>query len=461
MRYSLTFLQEHYDVLVGALFPSPTERAAYLLCGLAVGSDETRLLVREVIPIPDADVTSASAAHISIPVTTYVKWLKRADETKQCLVFVHSHPEGYLKFSPQDDSEEPDFFRTAYTRIKKTGMHASIVLTDPSHIIGRVWLPDGSHVPLECIRILGRRFRFVRDYAGADPQEAFFDRQIRAFGQEFQPVLRALHVAVVGAGGTGSAICEQLIRLGIGSVTVIDGGEFEVSNIGRVYGSLATDDGINKPNIVKRLANSVGVGTAVTTIYKPITFKSAFRYLKDCDVVFGCTDDQVGRSLLSAFARYYLTPVFDMGVAINPNEDGSIERIEGRVTTLLAGTACLYCRNRISPQGVRAESIHELDPAQAAALRREGYLLGVQEHAPSVIPFTTAIASVAISELLHRLTGFMGDDRVTSEVIYRMDWNRIRTNCTPPEPGCVCSNRAKWGVGDTRPLLDVTWRPEQ
>src|SRR5262249_41649814 len=140
--------------------------------------------------------------------------------------------------------------------------------------------------------------------------------------------------------------------------------------------------------------------------------------------------------------------------------DGIVERIEGRVTTLMPGAACLYCRNRISPLGIRAESLQELDPAQAEQLRREGYLIGLAETAPSVIPFTTAIASAATTELLHRLTGFMGSDRNASEVIYRVDSSRMRTNSVPPSPECRCANRAEWGVGDVRPMLGVVWRPE-
>jgi hypothetical protein len=148
-----------------------------------------------------------------------------------------------------------------------------------------------------------------------------------------------------------------------------------------------------------------------------------------------------------------------MGVAID-SSDGTVDRVEGRVTTLMPGTACLFCRRRISPEGIRAESSEEFDPAQAARLRDEGYLLGVPETAPSVITFTTAVASSAVMELLHRLTGFMGADRTTSEVIHRFDWTRTRTNSVDPDAGCACSDRTRSGLGDTRPMLDVIWRPE-
>ena len=73
---------------------------------------------------------------------------------------------------------------------------------------------------------------------------------------------------------------------------------------------------------------------------------------RTCDAIFGCTDDEWGRSLLTRLAIYYAIPVFDMGVKID-SEDGIIRSINGRVTTLLPGTACLYCRGRITAERSR------------------------------------------------------------------------------------------------------------
>jgi molybdopterin/thiamine biosynthesis adenylyltransferase/proteasome lid subunit RPN8/RPN11 len=459
MRYSITFLEEDYERLTSILFPADVERGAYLLCGLSVGPSETKLLVRNVVALEKTEINSASPVHISIPAPMYVKWLKRADELNNCIVFVHSHPNGYDDFSDKDYSEEQQFFSTAHNRIHRKGVHASLVLSSPTHVIGRVWLADGTNQALECIRIIGRRFRYIRNYTDLDIDIAFFDRQVRAFGHEFQPVLKRLHVGVVGAGGTGSSVFEQLVRLGIGTITIIDDDKFDPSNINRVYGAYSTDAELHKTLIAKRSANMIGLGTRVINVTLPITYKSSIEKLKDCDVIFGCTDDQAGRSLLTRFALYYLTPVIDVGVAIDSNV-GMVERVEGRVTVLMPGTACLYCRRRISPKGISDEIIQQSDPIQADNLRKEGYLIGVQEPAPAVISFTTTIAASAVSELLHRLTGFMGDDRLTSEIIHRIDWNRVRTNSTQAEPDCFCTDRSLWGTGDTRPLLGVTWRLE-
>jgi hypothetical protein len=128
---------------------------------------------------------------------------------------------------------------------------------------------------------------------------------------------------------------------------------------------------------------------------------------RECDLIFGCTDDEWGRSLLSKFAIYYLIPVFDMGVKID-SESGSIHSIQGRVTTLLPSAPCLFCRGRIRADRVREESINATDPQRADELRKEGYAPELEDPAPAIIPFTTAIASSAIIEFIQRLRGFMG-----------------------------------------------------
>jgi len=49
-----------------------------------------------------------------------------------------------------------------------------------------------------------------------------FDRNIRFFGTEGQAKLRNAHVAVIGCGGLGQHVIQQLAFLGIGKLTLIE-----------------------------------------------------------------------------------------------------------------------------------------------------------------------------------------------------------------------------------------------
>jgi molybdopterin/thiamine biosynthesis adenylyltransferase len=461
MRYILTILQEDYERLLSVLFENDSaEHAAYLTCRLSASESEHALLVRQIIPVAAEHIFSSSATHMTISSRSFTSAMKKASDRKECFVFAHSHPPGCPDHSPQDDEEEQKLFRTAYTRIRTPGVHASLVFCEGKLTAARIWLPDGSLAPMERVRIIGDRFRFLFfDQQTDEPVPEFFDRQVRAFGSDIQKLLRRLRIGVVGVGGTGSSVSEQLIRLGVGALTIADGEVFQSSNVNRVYGSRLIDNGIAKVKLIERMAADIGVDTDVVFLDKPISFESVLRAFRHCDVIFGCTDDEWGRSLLTRLAIYYGVPVFDMGIKVD-SEDGTIRTVQGRVTTLLPGTACLFCRGRVSSDQIAAESARALDPEGAAELEREGYIPELRATAPAVIPFTTTVAASAITEFLHRLTGFLGSDRRSSEVLHLIDDGRIRTNARSSREDCFCADRTLWDRGDVNPFLDLTWRTE-
>jgi molybdopterin/thiamine biosynthesis adenylyltransferase len=463
MRHTLTFLETQYAQLTEHLFGEghDRERAAYLLCGLSHTSAEARLLVRQVICVPDTDLLSQSDDHLSIPASSFLPVMKKADREHASFVLVHSHPKGIPNHSAQDDQEEPGLFRTAYNRIStKNALHSSLIVSEPNMTQGRVWLDGGDTCPIDVIRIIGRRIRFIpRGGLYGSVDTSFHDRAVRAFGPDLQPLLQSLTVGVVGAGGTGSSVTEQLIRLGIGHLVVADGQALERSNVSRVYGSQTDDVGISKAVLMGRLARHLGFNTRVDLIKWPITYQSAMKKFRDCDIIFGCTDDQWGRSLLSLFSIEYCVPVFDLGVKID-SKDGVIRSIPGRVTTLMPGLPCLYCRRQITPEGVAAELLQELAPEEANERRREGYIPELPDAEPAVIAFTTATAAVSISELLNRLTGFKGEGYQAGELLIRFDESAIKKPGAVQQPGCICTDATRIGRGDQTRFLGQTWREE-
>jgi Prokaryotic homologs of the JAB domain len=213
VRYTVSFTEDGYAHLTRHLFGRGCEEGAYLLCRIARTSGEVRLLVRDVIPVEADDVISASTTHMKIRSRSFLRAMKRAHLTKHCFAFAHSHPPDVPQHSAQDDEEEQKLFRTAYIRICGAPVHASLVFATPENPCGRIWLSDGSTQPIERIRVVGSRFRFYFSSARGELISPIYDRQVRAFGKDFQRILHRLHFGVVGSGGTGSAIVEELVRL--------------------------------------------------------------------------------------------------------------------------------------------------------------------------------------------------------------------------------------------------------
>ena len=338
-----------------------------------------------------------------------------------------------------------DFLMTDHRRLESLLQQA----TDDA-IVGRVYDPEQR--PVEAVLSVGDRIRNWRS-TGSDSPREFFDRQVRAFGSGVQSALAELHIGIVGLGGTGSAVAELLCRLGVGRLSLFDGDDLDSTNVNRVIGSTVSDAGTKKVVIAKRHLDAIGVGTRVLALEQHITAEKAATALRDCDVVFGCTDKQRPRAILSALALRYCIPVFDMGVLISSIE-GEIVGVNGRVTSLMPGEACLFCRGRISVEGIRIET---LSPEERASQEREGYAPELDSPAPAVVTFTSAVASAAVNELIHRMTGFMGRDRRSSEVLIAFDQSRVRTNRVASREGCMCSDRSIWGRGDGSPFLDMLW----
>lgn len=311
----------------------------------------------------------------------------------------------------------------------------------------------GGPVPAGGVRITGPSWPLVLpdDHELGDE---VYDRQIRAFGADGQRLLGNLRVGVVGAGGTGSAVVEQLVRLGVGDIVVIDPDTIndDGSNVTRVYGSTMIDRGEAKVALAQRNADRIGLGTVLTAVPGTINDEATARLLTDRDVIFGCTDDNRGRVTLGRLATWYLIPVIDMGVKLT-SSNGRLRGIEGRVTVIEPGGGCLQCRGRINASVLQTEI---LTPDERAHRVAEGYAVGLDERNPAVVTFTTGVAAHAVSELLQRVFA-LDDEPPSSELIIRFHARDIRRNSRPGTPGHWCVDPRNLGAGDTVPFLGTTW----
>lgn len=448
----IVMLESQLVELKEKLFDRPgVEGAAFLLCGQSVTDDMVKLVAHAVIPIADQDFLRREHDGLTITSHALTRVAKLARYEGLSVVFAHSHPEGVPDFSAQDDREEVRLLPFLQARVPGR-VHGTVVLTE-NHIRGRLYVPE--QVPVQDIIAIGHRMRSWTP-PGPEAIEPFFDRQVRAFGPDIQRVLNRLRIGIIGAGGTGSPVAEQLYRLGVGHLRIIDGDRFSKTNVNRVYGSALKDEGRPKVEMLKEHLDRIGLHTTVEGIPQHITQEAAARALRDCDVVFGCTDKELPRAILVQLAIRYCIPTFDLGVLID-SRDGCITGVHGRVTTLIPGEACLFCRGRITAEAIRVETLSDEDRKRQV---RDGYAPELEVPAPAVIAFTSATASAAVMELLHRLTGFMGNERASSEVLLALDQTRLRTNRLEPREGCVCEDRSYWGRGDSEPFLEMVWPNE-
>jgi molybdopterin/thiamine biosynthesis adenylyltransferase len=439
-----------WEELCGSL-DHDEETSGVILAGLADGPDRLTLCLNSIIWSKESSYEERSARHLKLRSEAWMPALGEAADGGWQPLFFHTHPGASPLPSRQDRGVEASLAPTFSTRLGRP--YASLIIGGSSGSPSFTATFDGRGIDL--LRVVGDRIRLL---SAADrspenePLADHFDRQIRAFGSDGQRYLRRLRVGVVGAGGTGSAVAEQLLRLGVGSITVVDDDHLSDTNLTRIHESSRLQVKLPKVQLVESAAERIDLGTEVRAIEGKVTEMDAVRSLVDCDAVFGCTDDNAGRAVLSRFAYYYLVPVFDLGVLIRSAE-GAITAIEARLTVMTPGQPCLFCRDRIDPVRMREET---QDPAELEGLRGEGYARGLGEPDPAVVSYTTMIASIGVDEMLQRLFGY-GDQPPAGETLLQIPPRRFRRLAGSPIPGHFCERSDIHGRADCLPPLGRTW----
>ena len=374
-------------------------------------------------------------------------------------MWVHTHPGVDSCPRPSIHDEEVDRQIANLFRLRSDNpYYGAIIFSARSKgfsFTGYIQSENEARIPIELQWEVGDKFSLNRSFdLPALNIEPIFDRNVRAFGGSVQAALGQLRVGLIGCGGTGSSVAEQLVRLGVRNFTLVDPEQLSASNVTRVYGSTEADVGRYKVDILSDHLIRIAPQTRCEMVKSMITLESTARRLTGCDILFGCTDDNAGRLVLSRFSTYFLTPVIDCGVLLTSDESGLLLGIDGRVTTLVPGQACLVCRSRINLARAAAEL---LTPDERNRRENEGYapILGRTE--PAVVTFTSLVAATAVTELLERFIGY-GPEPRPSEILLRCHDREISTNIEPPRTGHYChpfSN--KLGIGNTNPFLEQTW----
>ena len=229
--------------------------------------------------------------------------------------------------------------------------------------------------------------------------EERFSRQELWFGPEGQKIVESKKVAIVGVGGLGSHVAQQLAHLGVKDFSLIDPDKVDVSNLNRLIGANANDIGIEKVFVAERSIFNIQPTATVKTIPKDLRSQNAFRNLRECDIVFGCVDHDGPRFVLLEFCMAYRLPYFDLATDV-PTADGGRD-FGGRVILSVTEDSCLYCWGELSQEEIR----EYLSTEKQREVHRKIYGGGNSGPSPSVVSLNGITASIAVTEFLVQITG--------------------------------------------------------
>jgi molybdopterin/thiamine biosynthesis adenylyltransferase len=313
----------------------------------------------------------------------------------------------------------------------------------------------GNFHPVGMVGLVGDDIDFWFADAGREVPE-FARRHAQVFGTGTVDCLRRLRVAVIGCSGTGSPLIEQLVRLGIGRLVLVDSDRVEWRNLNRIYMTTAADANLNryKVEVLAEAIGRIGLGTEVIPIAKDLATPEAVRAVATCDLVFGCMDSVYGRDILGRLASSYTLPYLDLGVQLTALPDGGVDQITGAIHYLQPGKSSLKSRGIYDSEDVRAEVMKRDDPIEYEKQLQQKYIRGVQEDRPAVISVNTMVASMAVNEMLARIHRFRYDGN-DAYAVQRYTVHEPYAFLESEGSLKVCPVLSKEvGRGDTIPLLD-------
>jgi len=432
----LIFPSNSLSHLFETLLVGEVESCAIAYANPVTVDDQTTFLLVSEIFFPSAESykerTTLSAVLDPSFIALHVKQATRAG---QALVFIHTHPfsTSVPEFSPVDDSGEAalaDFLEQRASAFP----HLAAVL-GPKGIRARIL---GKRQEVQ-VREVGSKLRLFDLASDELPSLNIFDRQVRAFGSAGQQAVEALKIGIVGLGGTGSAVAQQLTYLGAKKFLLIDPDTVDETSLNRLIGANHQSLEVPKVVVASHLIKSVHPDAEVTENTGTVLDLSVALSLVHTDLIFCCTDSHASRAILNQLAYQYYIPTIDMGVSIVASK-GKVDRLTGRVQMLSPGLGCLACGNLLDADAIRRELMVE------EHRKADPYFIGSAVPQPAVVTLNSTVASLAATMFLGAVTDIPAHARYQ---IYNGINGTLRAVSLTPDPMCiVCSKRGALGRGN-------------
>lgn len=243
-------------------------------------------------------------------------------------------------------------------------------------------------IPASCISVVGQPMLLT--YPNSKKANASSINSRQSFlGPDSPFLFDNVKVCIVGYGGGGSHIGQQLAHIGVKHLTVYDGDRIEDTNMNRLIGAWFQDvkAKLFKTEIAKRAIRKIIPHAVIRTINS--RWQKQPEYLQEADIVIAGVDSYADRQQLEAECRRYLIPAIDMGMDVFEKSDGTFA-IAGQIILSMPGMPCLHCFQFLTPE----------------KLAEEAAKYGNVGHRPQVVWPNGVLASSAIGVFVDLVTGW-------------------------------------------------------
>jgi hypothetical protein len=258
-----------------------------------------------------------------------------------------------------------------------------------------------------------------------------YSRNEGLFGAEGQRRIRETKVAIVGLGGLGSHVAQQLAHLGVENYGLVDFDIVTNSSLNRLVGAQEADvEGKTKKiAVAERMIKSIKADAAVHPEEARVTDAGVEAVIARADIVFGCLDRDLARLQLTELCARYGRTLFDLASDVNDEDDEL--RYGGRVV-VCDSNRCLACLALLDQREMARDS---MSPDQREAHDR---IYGVRSSAlgetgPMVVSINGAVASIAVTEFMALVTGLRAP---LTNLQYYAERQVVRRSTDQPAPDC-------------------------
>lgn len=263
-------------------------------------------------------------------------------------------------------------------------------------------------------------------------------------GSSSGQTLGGLTVGLVGLGGGGSHVAQQLAHAGVGGYVLVDPDIITLTNLNRLVGAIYKDaeEGTQKVEIAARLIRGIAPNTRIQKFAS--AWQEASDALKDCDVVIGGLDSVRAKDELDAFCRRFLIPYIDMGMDVNRLSERAY-LISGQVVMTSPGHPCLRCLGIVTEEGLKSEANN----------------YGAAGSMPQVVWPNGVLASTAVGLCMQLITPWHGTSSGSAFLEYDGNTNTLKpAHILQVQRQRKCRHYDEHEVGD--PLFDIRkwqWNP--
>lgn len=252
-------------------------------------------------------------------------------------------------------------------------------------------------------------------------------------GENSENIFAETIVGIIGLGGGGSHIVQQLAHIGFQNYVIYDPDKIEDTNLNRLAGAVESDveNETLKIDIAKRVIYGLQPKSDVLSLADK--WQNSPESLRNCDLIFGCVDGFSQRRELEACARRYLIPLIDIGMDVHIVGDEP-PRMGGQVILSMPDNPCMFCLGFLTEKRLSQEAERYGDA-------------GAQ---PQVVWSNGVLASSAVGIAVDLLTDWT---RSLREVVY-LEYDGNKGTVAVPQrmqylKETVCTHYPTEKIGDT------------